>query len=133
MIADEQFVLLTTFKRDGSGVGTPVWIAPLPDGRAGFTTSSTTWKAKRLRRDPRVTLQACDRRGTPRPGAPVVEGTGVVVTEGPEPARVAAAISAKYGWQVTVIHLLQRLGRSFGRPYAERDAAVVITLNEPGA
>lgn len=63
----------------------------------------------------------------------MVEGTGVVVTEGPEPARVAAAISARYGWQVTVIHLLQRIGRSFGRPYGERDAAVVITLNEPGA
>lgn len=48
-------VLLTTFRRNGQGVGTPVGIK-LAGGKAYFTTWSTTGKVKRLARNPRVTL-----------------------------------------------------------------------------
>jgi uncharacterized protein len=45
----QQTVLLTTRKRDGTTVGTPVNIALGPDGRAYFRTWSATGKAKRTR------------------------------------------------------------------------------------
>jgi PPOX class probable F420-dependent enzyme len=47
--------LLTTFRRNGQGVGTPVGIR-LAEGKAYFTTWSTTGKVKRLANNPRVTL-----------------------------------------------------------------------------
>lgn len=47
--------LLTTFRRNGQGVDTPVGIR-LAEGKAYFTTWSTTGKVKRLANNPRVTL-----------------------------------------------------------------------------
>lgn len=45
-LGDEKYLLLTTFKRDGTPVGTPVWAAPLDSGEIGFWTSSGTGKIK---------------------------------------------------------------------------------------
>jgi PPOX class probable F420-dependent enzyme len=56
------FALLTTFRRNGEGVGTPVGISLL-NGKAYFTTWITSGKAKRLRNNPRVTLAPCTRSG----------------------------------------------------------------------
>jgi hypothetical protein len=59
-ISNERYVLFTTFKRDGSPVNTAVWIAPFGAGQACFTTGGDSAKVKRLRNNPRVTLQKCD-------------------------------------------------------------------------
>lgn len=50
-------ILLTTYKRDGTPVGTPVSIA-FGGGRAFFRTYDRAWKSRRLRRDPRATAAA---------------------------------------------------------------------------
>ena len=63
-LAQKQFVLLTTFRRDGRAVPTPVWIVPLDDG-LGIWTPGSSGKVKRIRRSGAVTLAPCDRRGTP--------------------------------------------------------------------
>ena len=47
-IASEQYVSITTSRRDGRTVSSPVWIAPLADGRVGFTTGSASGKVKRI-------------------------------------------------------------------------------------
>lgn len=49
----QRTVLLTTYKRDGTPVGTPVSIAVEGD-HAFIRTYDKSWKAKRLRNDPRV-------------------------------------------------------------------------------
>jgi PPOX class probable F420-dependent enzyme len=46
-------VLLTTYKRDGTPVATPVSIA-FDGDRAFFRTYDQAWKARRLRRNPQV-------------------------------------------------------------------------------
>jgi PPOX class probable F420-dependent enzyme len=56
--------LLTTFRRNGVGVGTPVTIIVVHD-KAYFTTWSTTGKIKRIANNPQVTLSACTRGGKP--------------------------------------------------------------------
>ncbi|WP_177239956.1 PPOX class F420-dependent oxidoreductase [Streptomyces monashensis] len=56
--------LLTTHKRDGTGVGTPVNIAVEGD-HAYFRTPGTTWKVKRLRGNPDVELAPATVRGAP--------------------------------------------------------------------
>lgn len=44
-LGDEKYLALTTFKRDGTPVTTPVWAAPIDEGKIGFWTSSGSGKA----------------------------------------------------------------------------------------
>jgi uncharacterized protein len=94
-ISDEKYVVLTTFRRNGDAVATPVWIVGLPDGTAGFSTEIDSGKVKRIRNNPSVTLQACGIRGKVHPGAPVVKATAEVL-EGDDAHAVGLAINRKY-------------------------------------
>jgi PPOX class probable F420-dependent enzyme len=94
-ITDENYVLLTTYRKSGEGVGTPVWIVALPDGAAGFTTEATSGKVKRIRNNPKVTLQPCDMRGKVREGSEIVEATAEVLL-GDEAIPVRDAIRRKH-------------------------------------
>lgn len=130
-IASCAYVSFTTFRRTGVPVATPVWIAPLPDGRLGFTTGATSGKVKRLRHTPRVTLQRCDMRGTVDEAAPVVEATAQVHTD-PDTIRVIeAAIKGKYGIQAQLLFaqmaVTARVKRWLGKPPAPR-AVVTVEL-----
>jgi PPOX class probable F420-dependent enzyme len=57
-----RIALLTTYRRNGQGVPTPVTIQ-LDGGKAYFTTRDSTGKVKRLARNPRVTLAPSTPRG----------------------------------------------------------------------
>jgi PPOX class probable F420-dependent enzyme len=95
-LGGERFVLLTTFRRSGEPVPTPVWV--LPDaGAAIVSTPEGAGKLKRLRRDPRVTLQPCDRRGKVAPGAPLVEGRAEIIGDPDASAAVNRRLERKYG------------------------------------
>jgi PPOX class probable F420-dependent enzyme len=64
-------ILLTTFRRDGTPVATPVSIA-FDGDRAFFRTWNTAHKAKRLRNNPTVEVAPSTLRGEPtRPAIPV--------------------------------------------------------------
>jgi len=63
--------LLTSFRRSGQGVGTPVGITVV-GSKAYFTTWSTTGKVKRLANNPHVTLAPCTQQG--KTLGPAVEG-----------------------------------------------------------
>jgi PPOX class probable F420-dependent enzyme len=74
--AEQKTVLLTTFRRDGTPVGTPVSIV-VHDGRAYFRTWHTAGKAKRLRNNPHVEVAPFqDRFGLPT-GRGTVSGSAV--------------------------------------------------------
>ncbi|MDT7721737.1 MAG: uncharacterized protein QOE94_2748, partial [Mycobacterium sp.] len=63
-VAKAQYVLLTTFTKDGRPKSTPIWAAN--DGnRLLVITQAKSWKVKRIRNTPRVTLAICDMRGNP--------------------------------------------------------------------
>ena len=66
-------MLLTTFRKNGEGVGTPVGVNKITDDKVYFTTWSTTYKVKRLAKNPHVTVAPCTRMG--KPIGPTVEGT----------------------------------------------------------
>jgi PPOX class probable F420-dependent enzyme len=61
-LAKSTYLSLTTFRRDGTPVATPVWVAQQGDELVAFTSRSSG-KAKRLRNDGRVLLAPCDMRG----------------------------------------------------------------------
>ncbi len=104
-MADEQFVSLTTFRRSGVPVATPVWAARDGDALV-VTTPADSGKVRRLRHDPRVELRPCNRRGTVPDGAPVAGGVAEVVA--PDD-RSAAVLRRKYGLQYRLISALERV------------------------
>jgi uncharacterized protein len=83
-------VLLTTYKRDGTGVGTPVSIA-FDGDRAFFRSYDKAWKTKRLRRDPHAQIAPSTLRG--KPAGPVIQVRATLL-EG-EQARTAARALAR--------------------------------------
>ena len=61
-LGDEEFLSLTTFRRSGERVSTPMWVARDGDALLMFTPT-TSGKVKRLRNDPCVELRPCGRFG----------------------------------------------------------------------
>lgn len=119
-LADAQFVLLTTFRRDGTAVPTPVWVAPL-DGALAVWTAASTGKVTRIRRNGSVTVAECDRRGEPL--SEPVPGTAVLL-DAAGSRRVRGAVRRKYGLLGLLLTTLIPL-RSRGRG----EAGVSITLD----
>jgi uncharacterized protein len=105
-----QFVLLTTFRRDGRAVGTAVWVARVGD-ELGVWTVADSGKVKRIRRNPAVTVTVCDRRGRPR--GPAVSGRARAL-DAAGTARVRAAVTAKYGLLGRALTALSRWRRGPG-------------------
>jgi uncharacterized protein len=75
-VAKAQYVLLTTFTKDGRPKPTPVWAAPDGD-RLLVITQEKSWKVKRIRNTSRVTLAVCDMGG--RPKSEAVEASATVL------------------------------------------------------
>ena len=110
-MGDHQFVSLTTFRRSGAPVSTPVWIARDGDVLV-VTTAGGAGKVKRLRHDPRVELRPCSRRGKVADDAPTVAAVADVVA--PD-ARSTSALRRKYGLTYRIISGVERvLGRGGG-------------------
>lgn len=101
------YVSFTSFRKDGSAVSTPVWIAP--DGADLYFFSDTgAFKVKRIRNNPAVTLQPCDVRGRVKDGAPLVNGVAEVLDHADTP-RVRRIVNRKYRVQGTIGTFFSRL------------------------
>lgn len=109
-----EYMLLTTFRRDGTPVPTPVWVMPAdPDwpGTAGdqlwVWTNPTAGKVKRLRRNGACEVVPCTTRGFPRGRS--IPAVGRVLPESSVP-HVLDALVRKYG----LLGRLSTLGPRFG-------------------
>jgi PPOX class probable F420-dependent enzyme len=126
-LADERYMSLTTFRRDGRPVSTPVWVVGLDGGSVGFWTSSASGKVKRLRHTTRVTVQPCDARGRVREGTEPIEATARFASP-EEYATIRARVVAKYGWMTKATRLLATLASSVRRrPIPYGDEGIVVT------
>jgi PPOX class probable F420-dependent enzyme len=126
-ISDEKYISTTTYRKSGAGVSSPTWIVPLDDGRVAFWTSSASGKAKRLRNNPRVTLQPATQRGQITEGSTPVEGVAEIVTSGPEFDAVQKRVRAKYGAMVPISRFFNSLGH-IGKKFPYGDTVLLITL-----
>ncbi len=95
IVAAAKYAALTTWRRNGAPIVTPVWIAPDGDELV-VISEDNAGKIKRLNRGGPVALQPCSMRGELVPGSPVISGTGRVVREPAEVRAVQRAIRAKY-------------------------------------
>ncbi len=103
--AKTQYVLLTTFTKDGRPKPTPVWAAPDGD-RLLVISDEKSWKVKRIRNTSRVTLAVCDIRG--RPKSEAIEATATVLDKS-HTGAVYDAIGRQYGLIGRVFNLFSKL------------------------
>lgn len=114
-LGDERFVALTTFKRNGEQVSTPMWIGR--DGTDLFAwTPADSWKVKRVGNNPRVLLAPSSRFGKVRDGAVTVEGTARVITDPATVDRLEGRIRRKYGLQYRLVTLIETIAARGRKP-----------------
>jgi uncharacterized protein len=104
-IAKAQYVLLTTFTKDGRPKPTAIWAANKGD-RLLVITQAKSWKVKRIRNTPRVTLAICDMKGNVKSEA--IEATATVL-DSSQTGAVYDAIGQEYGIVGKVFNLFSKL------------------------
>jgi PPOX class probable F420-dependent enzyme len=120
-LAASTYLALTTYRKDGTAVPTPVWAST--DGTRLFVwTQADSGKVKRVRNRGHVQVAPCDARGALQ-GAPV-DASARVLDDPADIARVEGLHKAKYGAQFTLFRLAGKVFRR-GRGYAALEITVV--------
>ena len=106
-----KYIRLTTFRKSGEPVSTPVWFA-LHNGRLHITTEPDSGKMKRIRNEPRVLISPCNAWG--RPKGPSVEGIARSVEDEPT-GEAESVFREKYRLGVGLFHLFgqHEIGKIF--------------------
>jgi uncharacterized protein len=92
-VSKSEYILLTTFTKDGRAKPTAIWAAPSGNGLVAITQEKS-WKVKRIRNTPRVTVAECDRSGNPKGDA--VEAVATILDKSANGATYDA-IGKRYG------------------------------------
>jgi uncharacterized protein len=102
-LAGGRYVRLSTFRKNGRAVPTPVWFAGVGESLY-VVTGRNTGKAKRIRNNPDVALAPCDFRGRPKGR----DRRAVASITGEEKGGVAdRALRGKYGWQYRAFEIVE--------------------------
>jgi hypothetical protein len=104
-LRDTKTILLTSYKRDGTPVGTPVSIA-FDGDRVFFRSYDKAWKTKRLRNNPQVDVAPSTLRGEP---------TGPAIQ-----ARASLLVGAQAGIAAKALARRHRVLHSVVVPLAHR-------------
>ncbi len=121
-----RFLSVTSFKRDGTGVATPLWFVSDGTRLLAFTDLHSP-KVWRIRRNPRVLIASC------RPGGKLrmrpVPAHAEVLTAGADLERVRELLTRRYAISYRLVMLAYRLGRRLrGRPSVADGAVLAITV-----
>ena len=100
-----QCIRLTTFRKTGVPVSTPVWFAVEGD-RIYLFSLAGAGKLKRIRNNPSVKVAPSDFQG--RPLGPEFEASAHILPETQEKV-VDPIMGRKYGWQLAMLKLVYRL------------------------
>ncbi|MEI7032526.1 PPOX class F420-dependent oxidoreductase [Streptomyces pratensis] len=113
--ARSEYVSLTTYRKDGTPVATPVWAAA-EGGVLYVWTRSDSGKVKRLRNNGAVRVTVCDVRGRIAEGAPSAEGAARLLDEdGTREAR--KLLARKYTWKFWLVDWPATVVRLGKRPH----------------
>ena len=118
-----KYLSITSFRRDGTGVATPVWFVVEGD-RLLVETGATSRKVRRILRDPSVTIAECSARGRLR-GMPVHAIAEILPDE--ETARVERLVGRKYRADLLVIRPIRAIQSAFRRGPREKSVILAIT------
>jgi uncharacterized protein len=124
-LAESRFVSLTTYRRSGAAVSTPVWVGR-DGGSLVVLTPVGSGKVKRLRHDPRVEIRPCGRFGKVPDGAEPVAGTAELREDPADVERARSTIRRTYPLESRLVLGIERLVERFrGRPRTERLALLI--------
>ena len=104
-VAKSEYILLTTFTKDGRPKPTAIWAAPDGDGLV-VITQEKSWKVKRIRNTSRVTIAECDMRGNAKGEA--VEAVATILDKSANGATYDA-IGRRYGLVGKTFNLFSKL------------------------
>ena len=108
-----KYVSLTTFRRDGTPVSTPVWFVT-ENGSLLVETDGDSYKVKRIRRNDNVTVASCNATG--RVVGEVVSARAAILPAEELP-RVERLLHRKYRFDyVFVLPIYLLVQRLRGRP-----------------
>ena len=96
-IHHQKYISLTTFRKNGKGVPTPVWFGE-DDGKLYVMTRSDMGKTKRIRNNPQVKVAPCTIRGKVT-GPEFAATARILPPEGQQLAR--QALNRKY-WMARI-------------------------------
>jgi uncharacterized protein len=115
-----KYLSLTTYRRDGTPVSTPVWFVE-EEGRLFVTTAADSYKAKRLRRNPAAMVAPCTARGLPKGDAIPVQ---VEFLPPDAHARVDWLMAEKYRLdRILILPIYRLVMKLHGKPVNERTGA----------
>jgi uncharacterized protein len=108
-----KYVSLTTFRRDGTAVSTPVWFVA-ENGSLLVETDGNSYKVKRIRRNDNVTVARCNATG--RVAGEVVPARATILPADELP-RVERLLHRKYRLDyILVLPIYLLVQRLRGRP-----------------
>ncbi|MCM6778204.1 hypothetical protein NDR87_32450 [Nocardia sp. CDC159] len=121
-------VLVTRVAGPGKLVTAARLVVPIGDRQLAFRISSLAPEAAQLAQDGRVLVQPGDWHGSPVVGTHQRQGWAQLVTRGTLIDHVDTAMSAKYGWRLSLARFGHHLARGAAR-YG--DVVVLVNVNEP--
>jgi len=114
-LGNADFISLTTFRKTGEAVSTPVWIGR--DGEALIvTTPDDSGKVKRLRNNARVEMRPSSRMGKVADDAFTVEGYAQIIGGVAGMAPLEQIIRKKYRMEYYVFMLVERIAARRQKP-----------------
>ncbi len=123
-LASQRYISLTTFRRDGRAVATPVWFV-LDGERILVWTDQVSGKAKRIRATGRAAVAPSDARGKTTGASFEAKGR---VLPAAEDARSRQLLTAKYRLLKRLVDLWSRVGLFVRRKKAPVEIFLEITL-----
>ena len=123
-----KYLSVTTFRRSGEPVATPVWFVE-EDGRLYVDTDGASGKVKRIRANPHVLVAPCTASGTLK--APKLAATAEVIDHSAMPASVREHYARKYRVDKVMVLPVYRLMQLVkgGRARPNKPVCLVITLD----
>jgi uncharacterized protein len=123
-----KYLSLTSFRRDGTGVATPVWFVQ-ENGRLFVKTDSDSYKVKRIASNPSVTVAACTASGRLR-GEPSPAHAEILPKS--EAHRVEDLMARKYRLdRRTILPLYHAVQRLRGHRASGDSVYLAITPSAP--
>jgi PPOX class probable F420-dependent enzyme len=120
-----KYISLTTYRKTGEPVATPVWAVPIDD-KVYASTGTNTGKAKRMRNNPQVTIALCDMLG--KNVGPAHKATVRLVPVGERP-EFRDLMLRKYGFQQRLDEFVDKVRNHTRKPVGDR-VLIEITVEE---
>jgi uncharacterized protein len=118
-----KFLSLTSYRRNGTGVPTPVWFVT-EGGRLLVMTDEHSGKVKRIRRDPFVRIAACSARG--REKTEPIPAHAEILPPG-ETERIKRLIARRYRVDLLFVQPVRAIQALF-RPQMRHEETVIVAI-----